>query len=130
MVFIEEMEAFGDRLREAGFTVDIPVREEVQIDWQALPDHESSEKKRSYIDGHLETIRRSDLVLLANYPKNGIDGYIGANTLMEAAFAYALGIPVAYFRTPGEQSCRLEALAICRSVVGEDMSAVSAILQD
>jgi nucleoside 2-deoxyribosyltransferase len=33
---------------------------------------------------------KCDAILVLNYPKNGIDGYIGANTLMELGLAYYL----------------------------------------
>ena len=68
-------------------------------------------------------------MLLANYSKNGIDGYIGANSLMDAAFAYALGVPVAYLKPVGEQPCRLEALSISQTVIGEDMREVDRLFK-
>ena len=105
-----------------------PVREESNLDWRKLSEHESRQLKRSYIDGHLETIKRADFVLIANYPKNGIEGYIGANALMEAAFAYALGVPVAYMQPVGAQPCQLEALALSEYVIGDDLNVVQAIL--
>ena len=112
MAFIDDMEALANTLRAEGHEVETPVREEETIDWDALSDDESCELKRAYIDGHLATIKRSDLALIANYFKNGVEGYLGANSLMEAAFAYALDIPVVYLKSIGDQPCRLEALSI------------------
>ena len=34
------------------------------------------------------SIAESDAILLLNYPKNGIDGYVGASSLMEIGLAY------------------------------------------
>lgn len=39
---------------------------------------------------HFDYISAYDAVLVVNPPKNGIDGYIGPNTLMEMAHAFAL----------------------------------------
>jgi hypothetical protein len=121
MAFIDEMDSIAVVLRTAGYTVATPVREGSSTNWDSLSDAESFALKKRYIDEHLVKIKQSNLVLLANYSKGGIDGYIGANSLMEAAFAYALGVPVAYLKPIGEQPCRLEALAISQSVVGEDV---------
>lgn len=129
MTFIGEMEAFADALRSVGFRVETPVREEVAVDWNSLSEVQSFELKRAYIDAHLAKIRESDLVLLANYRKNGVDGYIGANSLMEAAFAYALGVPVAYLRPVGDQPCRLEVLSISQLVTGEDIGNIETIFR-
>ncbi len=129
MTFINDMEVLGARLIDAGYEVNTPAREEVKLDWSSMPDEESLKLKRIYIDGYLEKIRNSDLVLIANYPKDGIAGYIGANALMEAAFAYALGIPVVYLKRPGNQSCRLEAHSISRVILNDDIQALDAVIR-
>jgi hypothetical protein len=51
-------------------------------------------------------------VLVANFEKHGIEGYVGPNTLVEAAFAHATGRKVAFLNRPGDQPARLEALAM------------------
>ena len=38
-----------------------------------------------------KTIENSDAVLVLNYPKNGINGYVGSATLMDIGVAYYLG---------------------------------------
>lgn len=120
MAFIDEMEALASSLKKAGYWVDTPIREEEGADWSNLSEDEACDLKRSFIDAHLAKIRASDIVLIANYHKNGIDGYIGANSLMEAAFAYALNTPVVYLKPVGEQPCRLEAISISNVVIGGD----------
>jgi hypothetical protein len=55
---------------------------------------------------------RTGGALHANFEKAGVAGYVGPNTLVEAAFARALGKPTAFLYFPGPQACRLEALAI------------------
>jgi hypothetical protein len=129
MAFIDEMEAIAVVLRKKGYAVSTPVREESSTNWDSLSEAETFALKKNYIDRHLEKIKQSDLVLLANYAKEGTGGYIGANSLMEAAFAYALGVPVAYLKQIGEQPCRLEALSISQIVVGEDVYGVDRLFE-
>ena len=129
MAFIDEMESIAIVLRKAGYVVATPVREDLSTNWDSLSEAESFALKKGYIDKHVAEIKLSDLVLLANYSKNGTSGYIGANSLMEAAFAYALGVPVAYLKAIGEQPCRLEALSISQTVIGEDMREVDRLFK-
>jgi hypothetical protein len=68
--------------------------------------------KKQFIDEHLAKIRGADAIVLANFTKRGIAGYIGANTLMEAAFAYALGKQIFILNSLGEQPCRPEVLGM------------------
>ncbi|WP_420628771.1 hypothetical protein [Candidatus Leptofilum sp.] len=116
MQFIDEMEAVAAELIASGWTVHTPQRAEADFRWDSLTAQERLQVKKAYIDDHLEKIRQATAVLIANYPKNGINGYIGANSLMEAAFAYALGLPVYFLFPIGEQSCQLEAESIASGV--------------
>lgn len=116
MDFIDEMEAIAAELAAAGWTVFTPQRAEAGFRWKALSAAERVQRKKAYIDTHLENIRRSTAVLIANYPKTGINGYIGANTLMEAAMGYTLGVPVYFLFPIGTQGCQLEAESIASGV--------------
>jgi hypothetical protein len=46
--------------------------------------------KTRLINKHFRKIEKSDAILIANFPKNGLVGYIGGNVLMEATLAYYL----------------------------------------
>ena len=116
MTFIDQMEALALDLRHAGLSVVTPVREEQGVDWSGLELPMAVRAKAQYLNSYLEEIRTSDLVLIANYDKSGIAGYVGPNALIEAAFAHALGKPVVFLHTPGPQACQLEAwamMAVC-----------------
>lgn len=43
-----------------------------------------------FIRAHFEEIKKSDAILVLNYTRFSIDGYIGGNALMEIGFAFAL----------------------------------------
>lgn len=110
MFFVDEMEAIATSLRSVGCDAITPAREERNFDWSDLRNLELVAIKRSYIDRHLEIIRHSDAALIANLSKRGIEGYVGPNTLMEAAFAHAVGIPVIFLNDPSGQAAGLNVL--------------------
>lgn len=125
MSFIDQIEKLGDALRANGFEVATPVREEQVIRWNEIEAKTAASLKRAYIDGHLEKIRQSDALLIANFPKNAIEGYVGANALMEAAFGYVLGMPVVLLFEPGPQPCRLEIRSIMNSCLNGEPDKLS-----
>lgn len=124
MSLIDRIEELGDRLRAAGHEVVTPVRNEADQDWHRLPLDRQVAAKAGFIDDHLDEIRRADAVLLANFAAKGVRGYVGANTLMEAAFAKALDIPVHLLDEPGPQPCQIEVLAIACQVLHGDAGAI------
>lgn len=50
--------------------------------------------KRNFIDEHFNKINTADAILVVNEHKNGIDNYIGGNTLIEISHAYAQGLDI------------------------------------
>jgi hypothetical protein len=49
--------------------------------------------KKKLMDNHFKKVIKGDEVLIVNNKKNGMEGYIGGNTLMEMTIAY-------YFKKP------------------------------
>ncbi|MBI4032647.1 hypothetical protein HY374_02995 [Candidatus Berkelbacteria bacterium] len=43
---------------------------------------------------YYEVVKESDAILVANYEKKGIPGYIGGNTFLEMGFAHVLHKPI------------------------------------
>lgn len=43
---------------------------------------------------HWDVIKQSDKVLALNYDKNGIENYVGGNTLLEMSWAYIMKKPI------------------------------------
>jgi nucleoside 2-deoxyribosyltransferase len=112
MDFFDQMSILSDQLKTLGISVYLPTSEEVKIDYSASSDSELTRLKKQFIDDHLRKIRASDAVMIVNLGKRGIEGYIGANTLMEAAFAYALGKIIFVLHRLSEQPCRPEVLGM------------------
>ena len=57
-------------------------------------DSSTYDKKTFLIKNHFAKIIKGDAVLVLNYEKNGIPGYIGGNTLAEMAIAFHYKKPV------------------------------------
>ena len=91
MSFFKEIQTLQEQLESFGHTVYTPSEEGTGTDYSKLSPKESADLKQHFIDKHIEKIRASDAILVANYDKNGITGYIGANSFLEMGIAYALG---------------------------------------
>jgi len=125
MDFFDDMVTIAEFLRIKGLTVYLPEVEEKKIDYAKVSDAQLAETKSAFIRQHLEKIRKSDAILIANYAKRGISGYVGANTLIEAAFAYALGKPIFILNEIGEQPCRPELIGLKPSILEGHLGRIS-----
>ena len=115
------MEEMAIVLRGQGFEVSTPVREEGSLNWNELCQDEAVATKRAFLNNYFEIIRASHTVIIANTEKHGIEGYVGANTLMEAACAHALEKPIFTLNPVGIQPCQLEVLAISSGSLDESV---------
>lgn len=58
------------------------------------PDHELWNLKEKAIRDHYDKIEWCDAIVVSNYEKNGIPGYVGGNTLIEMGVAFYLRKPI------------------------------------
>lgn len=95
--FYEKLFPIEKELRKLGFKVSMPkiantmkkakeFNPAVYKTWFKNPN--DYHKKRSLINHHFNKIIKGDAVLVTNFNKNGIRGYIGGNVLMEITIAY------------------------------------------
>ncbi len=82
----------AEELRSRGYEVDKPNVVEGHVYADNLD--ANAGLKRGFIDEHFAKIDTSDAILVINDDKNGIANYIGGNTLIEIAYAYAQGLEV------------------------------------
>ena len=91
------------QLKKMGFGVKIPYtaskmresgdfRVETYKTW--FKDPKNYSRKSWLIRNHLKKVKDGDVVLVLNYEKKGIRGYIGGNTLIEAAIGFHYKKPV------------------------------------
>lgn len=94
MKHVAEMENIKNELELLGHTVYIPELSDAERAGEDLRVH-----KPRLIKNHVEKIKKSDAILVANYLKNNIQDYIGGNTFLEMGMAYALNKPI-YLMNP------------------------------
>ncbi|HYG83293.1 MAG TPA: DUF84 family protein [Verrucomicrobiae bacterium] len=111
----KEMLATADYLKTKGFQVETPDMNEDR-DWSKLTPPEADALKDQLMRQHLDKIYTSDAVLIFNKDKNGIKNYIGGNTLMEMAFAYADNLEIFLLNPIPDMSYALE-IAGCRPII-------------
>ena len=92
MLHEPSMTAAAETLRAQGYEVEKPNVVEGHVYTDNLD--ANADLKRSFIDEHFRKIDTSDAILVINEDKNGIAHYIGGNTLIEIAYAYAQGLEI------------------------------------
>jgi non-canonical (house-cleaning) NTP pyrophosphatase len=118
---IEEAQAVLER---QGWEVETPSRRENKKVLSEMSRDELANEKDFLIREHLEKIRHSDAVLIYNEEKRGVDGYIGGNTLMEMAFAYAQDLEIFLFKPIPEMSYTDEILGMKPIVLNGDIDEI------
>jgi hypothetical protein len=88
-------------------------------------DHPIWNEKSNAIDDHFEKVEWSDVILVANYPKHDIDGYVGGNTLMEMGVAKYLCKKIfLLFPVSSRLSYKEEILGMKPTVINGDLSKI------
>jgi nucleoside 2-deoxyribosyltransferase len=95
MQFHKEMAAVRDDLIKRGFTVFVPGELDNVDKNEAYMDSDeeriTAKIEYNFIREHFKKIENADAILILNYEKRGIPGYIGGNTFLEMGYAFGLG---------------------------------------
>ena len=92
MTFAKEMLRTKEELEKLGHTAEVPFDVKYHTDdVKAIDDLERN--LRYCLDNDIiwkgfQQVANADAVLVLNYPKNGIDGYVGTSALMEMGIAH------------------------------------------
>lgn len=91
MNFAKEMLAASKILKTKGHETVLPITTMKHI--EGTFDEEGDQIKKNYdvFNYYFNEIKNSDAILVLNYDKNGIQHYIGGNSLIEMGFAHVLG---------------------------------------
>ena len=89
------------------------------------PEHKIWDMKEGAIRDHFEKIEWCDAILVANYEKRGVRGYVGGNTLIEIGVAFFLKKPV-YILHPvsSDLSYKVEILGMKPKVLHGDIGRI------
>jgi hypothetical protein len=96
MQFHTDMRAIREALLVLGHEAVTPLGSDEEIPIEARPDATVEEIitakiEYDFIREHFKNINWCDGILVLNYDKKGIAGYIGGNTFLEMGHAYGLG---------------------------------------
>ena len=83
-------------LEERGYEVIVPMGTDEDVPIEAKPGITRDELiaakiEYDFIRRHFKNIEGSDAILILNYPRKEIEGYIGGNTFLEMGHAFGLG---------------------------------------
>jgi len=82
------------------------------------------DRKAEAVLEHFNKVVWSDAILVANYDKNNINGYIGGNTLMEMGFAFFLNKKIYLLNSIPEMSYKEEILGVKPVVINGDLNEI------
>ena len=83
------------------------------------------DRKAEGVLKHFDKVAWSDAILVANYDKNDVKGYIGGNTLMEIGLAFFLKKKIYLLNEIPELSYKEEILGVRPIVLGGDLSKIA-----
>lgn len=136
--FIEEMEEVSKRLETIGHEVKFPPVSVVNERGETIYTRDYYEQRKSMslgnvrfwekhtvnIKNHFAKVAWSDAVLITNYNKNGIDNYIGPNTLMEMGVAFYLGKKIFLLNPVPKIAWAEEILGMRPIIIGGDFQKI------
>lgn len=140
MAFYNEMTILKESLEVSGHEVLIPslaleVPGEDKYFGQYMEDnggidnfpegHPLWQLKSDAISDHFKKIENSDCILVANYDKKGIVGYVGGNTLIEIGLAFYLKNKIFILNNPSsELSYKQEIMGMKPIILNGDLSKI------
>ncbi len=94
MSFSIEMQKIGERLKSFGHYVKLPTFIDDYLKLDSREDmHKAAiknKKTHNLFKKYYELISENDAILIVNEKKRGIENYVGANSLIEMAYAHIL----------------------------------------
>lgn len=133
--FILEMEQVLHQLEQLDHKVKMPPVKFTDGDgkeWHTL-EYYSYKKKNPFNDpaflknhtqriiDHFECVEWSDAILVTNYDKNGVAGYVGPNTLMEMGVAFYLGKKIYLLNPVPDLAWKEEILGLRPAVINGNL---------
>lgn len=138
IAFTDEALSIKERLEKSGHEVRIwplelkdgngqliPATEYYKIRRVAADDEKWVwDRKEEAMKRHFDKVVWSDAILVLNYDKNNIAGYVGANTLMEMGLALHLDKKIYLLNSIPEISYKEEILGMKPAVINGDLNKI------
>ncbi|HUV80918.1 MAG TPA: hypothetical protein VMW21_00125 [Patescibacteria group bacterium] len=139
IAFIDEMIDIKNQLKKSGHTVEMPPIEVEDGSGNLIPaiDYykirrktEGNEdwvwdRKEWAMKKHFDKVAWSEAVLILNYDKNDIKGYVGANTFLEMGLAFHLNKKIYLLNPIPEVSYKEEILGMKPIIINNDLVKIS-----
>ena len=126
MQFHKEMAKVRGLLTERGFTVYVPGELDDLAKNESYMENDedriTAKIEYDFIREHFKKIESADAILILNYEKKGIKGYIGGNTFLEMGYAFGLGKIIFLLYPVPEMDYKTEMNAIQPIVLSGDLS--------
>jgi len=111
MTSAKQMIETKNKLEKFGHSVTLPCDTNLHLDDSNFIDDLNADYehciKNNVMKICMDEIANSDAILVMNYPKNDIEGYVGTSSLMEIGLAYYLGKKIfLLFPTPPTSEAR------------------------
>lgn len=130
MQFYKEMLDTKKTLETMGFRVLIPKEADDLSKNETFMDSDedriAAKIEYDFIRAHFRVIEEADAILILNYEKKGIPGYIGGNTFLEMGYAFGLGKKVYLLNPVPEMDYKTEMYAIQPVVIDGDLTKIQA----
>jgi len=130
--FTREIGKIRKSLLKMGFEVVVPKTSRDVLDGELSLERVLAEKQSGEIVGrarevdplnyYYREIMDSDCVLVLNLDKDGVEGYVGGNTLIEMGFAYVLDKEIYLWKDVPDMGYTDEILLMEPEVLGGDLS--------
>jgi len=125
MKFWDQVKKIVDELEKLGHELYLPVFHKNVDFWKASPEFRANLKKKdNLIKKHYEKIKNSDAILVANFDKGEIKGYIGGNSFLEMGFAYILGKKIYLLNPIPQMHYRAEIMAMEPIIIKGDLTKI------
>ncbi len=136
IAFTDEMQQVKKELEELGHEVKLPPHEVMDDSGKMIPakqyyamrkaetsdDSWIWDQKEKAMRNHFEKVEWSDAVLVLNYDKNYVTGYVGANTLLEMGLAFHFGKKIFLLNKIPEQNYKEEIIGMKPVVIENDLT--------
>ncbi len=126
MFFARDMLDVSEKLKSIGHNPIVPLSTEVYLKKTVQKGDDVDLKRRlNVFSDHYNKIKKADAILVLNYDKNGIKGYIGANSFLEMGFAYVLNKKIfLLMEIPDQKYISDEVLALSPIVLKGDLNLI------
>lgn len=104
--------------------MDLYARGNKDIIDRAKKDHASLKQDNDAIKWYYNSIKNTDCILVCNFTKNDIRGYVGGNVLMEIAFAYVLDKKIFMLDIIPEVKHKDEIIAMKPIIINNDLNKI------